>query len=63
MIVVVGIANNVTITQQCEPPLLGVPVCEILTMNLNQSESFFIFIFSFSHNYNSFDRFRIVSHH
>ena len=48
MIVVVCIVNIVTITKQCEPPLLGVQVCEIITMNLNQSEYMFMYIFSFS---------------
>ena len=46
MIVVGCIVNNVTITKYCEPPLLGVPVCEILTMNLNQSVYIFMYIFN-----------------
>ena len=48
MIVVVCILNNVTSTKYNEPPLLGVPLCEIITMNLNQSEYIFMYIFSFS---------------
>ena len=63
MILVVYIVNNVTITKQCEPPLLGVPLCEIITMNLNQSESIFIYIFHPHHNYKSLNKFRIGLHH
>ena len=43
MTVVVCIVNNVNIAKKCEPPLLGDPVCETLTMNLNQCESIFIY--------------------
>ena len=49
MIVVVFV-NNATTYKQHEPPLLGIPVCDVIAMNLNQSESIFIYIFCFHHN-------------